>query len=392
MNPVDVIIVGGGIAGSSLAVLLGRAGVQVELFEQHHFPRDKPCAEGLMPAGVEALDRLGIEGTQAGARFRGIRYHGFGQCLTGHFPGGAGVPVWGRALRRLRLDAALFAAAGTTPGVTAREGARVEGPVVESGRVRGIQVAGQIRRARLVVAADGPRSILRRRLGLDRAARGAPRIGVRRHYRLAQGQALPDQVEIFVGGDHEIYVTPLPDQEVSVAALCDRGTVAQAAGSVVRFFERAAAAHPRLQTLLDGAIPVSELGGRIPLASGARRGTLPGLVLLGDAASALDPVTGGGMAQALISAEMLASALVRARPAGGHHPPVAFDPSDDVVEEFDRRRKALYREAAALSALVLALVRHPRIARGAFGLLRRSPGLYTHLLGAAAGTRSLSPI
>ena len=122
----------------------------------------------------------------------------------------------------------------------------------------------------------------------------------------------------------------------------------------------------------------------MPLAGGARRNTVPGLVLLGDAAAALDPVTGGGMAQALISAEMLAAALVR-RDGG-------FDPSDDVVEEFDRRRKVLYREAALLSALVLSLVQRPRIARGAFWLLGRTPALYGHLLGAAAGTRSLCPI
>jgi hypothetical protein len=100
------------------------------------------------------------------------------------------------------------------------------------------------------------------------------------------------------------------------------------------------------------------------------------------------------MAQALISAEMLARALVRPRAAAAHHDAggALFDPSDDVIDDFDRRRKVLYREAAALSALVLSLVRHPRVARGAFGLLGQWPALYTHLLGAAAGTRSISPI
>ena len=48
----DVLIAGGGIAGATLAVLLGRAGLRVEIYEERRFPREKPCGEGLMPAGV----------------------------------------------------------------------------------------------------------------------------------------------------------------------------------------------------------------------------------------------------------------------------------------------------------------------------------------------------
>ena len=40
--------------------MLGRRGLAVELFERGRFPREKPCGEGLMPAGVAALDRLGL--------------------------------------------------------------------------------------------------------------------------------------------------------------------------------------------------------------------------------------------------------------------------------------------------------------------------------------------
>jgi 2-polyprenyl-6-methoxyphenol hydroxylase-like FAD-dependent oxidoreductase len=56
----DVLISGGGVAGSTVAILLGRSGLQVELFEHCHFPREKPCGEGLMPAGVAVLNRLGL--------------------------------------------------------------------------------------------------------------------------------------------------------------------------------------------------------------------------------------------------------------------------------------------------------------------------------------------
>ena len=54
----DVLIAGGGLAGSAVAIQLGRLGVSVELFECGRFPKEKPCGEGLMPSGVATLVML----------------------------------------------------------------------------------------------------------------------------------------------------------------------------------------------------------------------------------------------------------------------------------------------------------------------------------------------
>jgi flavin-dependent dehydrogenase len=389
MGGVDVIIAGGGVAGSSLAILLGRAGVSVELYDQHRFPRDKVCAEGLMPAGVGVLGRLGLQAAAGGAPFRGIRYFGHGRQIEAQFPGGPDAPGFGLGLRRWRLDALLFEAARATPGVIATGGVKVEALVMQGSRVTGVVAGARPRRARLVVAADGPRSLLRRRLGLDPPVPRRPRIGLRAHFQLAPGQVPADHVEIFLGDAHELYVTPLGDGEVSVALLAARASCQQDEGTGPQlYFQRALAGQPRLRALLEGARPTGELGGRTPLAGRARKGVVPGLVLLGDAAAALDPVTGAGMAQALVSAELLAQALVRGDPAraGGR-----FDPSDDVLLEFDRRRQALYREAAVLAEMVLSLVKSPPLARGAFRLLHHWPALFSHLVGVAGGTRPLLP-
>jgi len=64
-----VLIAGGGLTGSALAIQVGRLGLSVELFERAHFPREKPCGEGLMPAGVAAIERLGLN-ARAGAPFQ----------------------------------------------------------------------------------------------------------------------------------------------------------------------------------------------------------------------------------------------------------------------------------------------------------------------------------
>jgi 2-polyprenyl-6-methoxyphenol hydroxylase-like FAD-dependent oxidoreductase len=89
----DVLIAGGGPAGSSLAILLARAGLCVELHDRARFPREKVCGEGLMPAGVAALGRLGV--TVEGRPFRGVRYHCGELSVEGEFPGSAGTPARG---------------------------------------------------------------------------------------------------------------------------------------------------------------------------------------------------------------------------------------------------------------------------------------------------------
>ena len=56
----NVVIAGGGLAGTAAAIQLGRLGISTELFERGSFPKEKVCGEGLMPAGVAALERLGL--------------------------------------------------------------------------------------------------------------------------------------------------------------------------------------------------------------------------------------------------------------------------------------------------------------------------------------------
>jgi flavin-dependent dehydrogenase len=365
------------VAGSALAILLGRAGLEVHLYERHRFPREKACAEGLMPAGVGVLARMGLAEAIGGAPFDGVQYHGFGMKMAATFPPARGCPPHGLGQRRLRLDALLFDTARATAGVTAHEGAAVEGPRIENDRVTGLHVDGQTVAARLVIGADGPRSPLRRKGGLEGRPRGRVRLGLRAHFRLPPGMPPPRLVDVFVGEGHEIYMTPLPGREVAVAALTeDRDGNARA--DFARWLEQ----HQALAERLDGAEQTSELAGQMPLESRARRGVRPGLALLGDAAGFIDPVTGSGMAQALLSTELLAGTIAREG---------KLDAAFDTLEDFDRRRRTLLRDTSLLTRFVLGMARRPFWARQTLRLMNAQPDLYGHLVGVAGGTRPLLP-
>ena len=312
----DVLIAGGGLAGSALAIQLGRLGVSVELFECGRFPKEKPCGEGLMPSGVATLERLGLDGSK-GAPFNGICYH-FGERIAeGRFPKGDGLPCLGRGFRRLHLDHALFELARRTPNVKVHTGALVEAPLVKDGRVVGLIVDGTPRYGDLVIGADGARSRLRHALKLDLPSH-RKRVGVCAHFRLAAGKSMPQSVNVYIGPGYELYATPLPYGELALAGLASAGALD---GRLENQFQRWWIRQPHLALTLEGAEQVGEMLAVSPVSGRARRRFLPGFILLGDAAGFTDPITGGGMTQALLAAELLCQYVVSKR-AGG--PPIGY--------------------------------------------------------------------
>jgi menaquinone-9 beta-reductase len=366
----DVLIVGGGPAGASLAILLARAGLRVELLDRARFPRDKVCGEGLMPAGVAALARCGV--AAAGHPFRGVRYHCGGVSVAGPFPDHGGTPALGLGVRRYHLDHALWQAAAATPGVQAFAGVDVREVIIEAGRAAGVRTTAGDRPATLIVAADGVHSRIRKQLGLDRPARQS-RAGLRRHFQLAAGQTPPEWVDVYLGHGSEVYVTPVGPSEVQVALLSSHGIRKDQ-------YARIVTSHPRLASLLDGAAPSSELAGMHPLSGSARQGFAPGCVLVGDAAGFIDPVTGGGITQALTSSELLAHTLA-----------ANFPPSPATLEAFERKRHYLLADYRRLTSLVLGMAGRPFLTASMVRLMRLWPALFSHAIGVSGGIRRLLP-
>jgi menaquinone-9 beta-reductase len=341
----DVIIAGAGPAGSSLAIHLARQGRTVLLLDRSSFPREKACGEGVMPAGVAALGRLGI--AVDGAPFYGVRYHHGDRMATGRFPGNG----QGMGVRRSRLDAALLDVARAERNVEVRTNTPVDALLHRGNTVIGIRADEQEFHAPLIVAADGANSNLRHKLGWD-ASRPSRRFGLRRHYR-ANAAAEP-WVDVHLTPECETYVTRLPDRELLVATLGNSRCPLP----------------PQFRDL----DPIDEPLGASPLAVRASRRFDRGIVLMGDAAGSCDPITGGGISQALLSSELLAQHLA-----------TEFPPSLETLAKFDAARERMLLGYRGLTWGVLALAARPRLFAPVVSVLKHSPTLFSRLLAVAGG-------
>ncbi|MGB3970247.1 MAG: FAD-dependent oxidoreductase, partial [Planctomycetota bacterium] len=113
MQP-DVLVIGAGPAGSTLAWRLARAGFAVTIADRAVFPRDKPCGEFLSPECAPCLAELGLHdlpGQLGAVPVPGMRLSGFGCTAHGRFrqlPDRAGHGRCGFGLRRVVLDDALL--------------------------------------------------------------------------------------------------------------------------------------------------------------------------------------------------------------------------------------------------------------------------------------------
>ncbi len=346
----DLLIVGGGPAGLATAIEARRAGLAVRVLDRARPPIDKACGEGLMPDAAARLDELGVAlGPADGYRFRGIRYLDGPLAATGDFPQGAGLGV-----RRLALHAALARRAEET-GVEL-----VWGTAVRGLRPDGVETDDGPLAARWVAGADGLHSKVRTWAGLSAPPAPRRRFGVRRHFALPPWS---DYVEVHWGPRCEAYVSPVAPDLVGIAILWSGATAG---------FDELLAHFPPLAARLAAAPPASRDRGAGPLAQRVRGVVRGRVALVGDAAGYLDAITGEGIAVALHQARALVAALV----AGD-------------LRLYAAAHRRLGRLPNAITSLVLALERRPRLRSRVLRALAAEPALFARLLGIHA--RSLPP-
>jgi len=330
----DAVVVGAGPAGATTALLLARAGASVLLVDRARFPRDKACSEYLSPATTEILERLDrdvlaeVEGA-AHAKLYGMKVVApGGAAMCGRF---RGPRSYSFALPRTTFDTMLLAAARRA-GAHVCEATTVENLVWQKGAVAGVVARscdGQrvTRTARIVVGADGLRSVVARRLG---PVRSSPPRRVAFAAHVADVAGIDGVGELHVSQRGYVGLGPVGGGVTTVALVLPLATVRKERRDVRSGFFTELEKFPGLAGRFDPRRLVRDVLVTGPFAQWSRTAAAPGggALLVGDAADFFDPFTGQGIYSAMRGAELAAACLIPAlaRGVGEPIPPAALRP------------------------------------------------------------------
>ncbi|WP_309604885.1 NAD(P)/FAD-dependent oxidoreductase [Phenylobacterium sp.] len=324
----DVIVVGGGPAGSAMGWSLAKRGVRVAILERAIFPREKVCGDFVEPAGLRILEAMGcIDALDAPSRLpitTNRVYFGPRLAYRGEIPyyeGGHGLPAHGYIVPRDQLDTVLLERAQAASATVMQGCAALD--IRRDGETMSVDVRDATRdftlRARLVIGADGVESTVAKSAGLRRTDR--------RHIGISQ-RAYVEGLEV-EGGEATIWfdedqvpgygwMFPMPGGRANVGVgmlseSCHRFDL-----SVPRAFaeslQRLRIRHPGCANARLASRPI---GGVVKMYGGIDRNHFDGGLLIGDAGSFVDPMTGEGITQgmesALIASQTVLDALEQGR-------------------------------------------------------------------------------
>ena len=370
----DVLVVGGGPAGSACAYWLAEAGWDVALVEKKVFPREKTCGDGLTPRSVRQIADMGVEGSLAGAhRYTGLRAHAFGQVLDLPWPEHPTFPSYGYVITRHDLDAIVNERA-VKAGATVWQGTEAVEPILDAGGSAapgGSQLpscvgalvkekaTGTTRpvRARYVVVADGANSRFGRALGTTRDRSQPMGMALRGYY------SSPGHDRTFIeshldirDGDGTVvpgygWIFPLGDGRVNVGVgllSTDRRWKGINTSTLMDHFVAWA---PKEWELSPATCLGPPTGGKLPmgLAVGPRIGSTT--LVVGDAAGTINPFNGEGIAYGYETGRLAAAALGEALCGAGSR----------SLEEYEVRLEEAYGLYYRVARAFIRVISRPEL-------------------------------
>ena len=381
----EIIVVGGGPAGASTAHALASSGHDVLVLDRARFPRDKVCAEYLSPQASRILALMGaLEQIERSgpAHLAGMEVRApNGRTVRGEFAAVRGFRPFrdrGLAIRRTVLDDILIRRA-VAAGARLEEGTKISDVLRSAdGKVTGVagrDASGAARdfRARIVIGADGLRSVVGRRLGLVRAARWPKRIALVAHYRNVAGIGVMG--EMHVDRDGYFGMVDVGGGVTNVAVVVPVSGAGRVVEGKAEFLEEWIAARPSIAERFVGAERIDAVRATGPFASAAKKAWAPGAALVGDAADFYDPFTGEGIYTALRGGELLAPFVAESLRPGA--------PAERALAAYDAARIEQFSGKWKIERLVGMAVAYPAMMNRMAGVLSRRKDMADLLVGVA---------
>jgi geranylgeranyl reductase family protein len=360
----DVLVIGGGPAGSAAGYWLARHGHQVTVVERKTFPREKTCGDGLTPRAVYQLGEMGLaEALTPYHRYHGLRATGMGRALELEWPSHSKFPQHGYVVRRRDLDL-MVARNAQAAGATLLEGHEAVQPILERGFVRGATVQTKEGgttdiHARYVVVADGANSRFGRALGTFRTREWPYGTAIRTYWQTPRhaepwiesaldvkdrnGNPMPGYGWIFPVGDGSVNIgvgllsTFRDFKSVNTTHLLDAY-----AHQVAERWE------------IDPGRPDAKAkSGRIPMGGSVGPNAGPSFLVIGDAAGSVNPFNGEGIDYAYETARLAADVL--------HEALASNDPT--ALQQYPRLIDAEYGEYFKVARLFARVIGRPLLMR-----------------------------
>lgn len=331
MQEADVCILGAGPGGSTTALHLANKGIASILLDKAVFPRDKVCGDALSgkvvselkridPQLVQKLDASAIQLPSWGIHFIAPNLHRISIPFKSHYNKESD-PTPGYLSRRVDFDNFLVEEVRKRPEIDFREGIEIKHFQRENNRITLLDPTGlPWLSTRLLIAANGAQSAFTRHIAGIRMEAEHHCAGLRAYYEGVEGLDEDGFIELhffrnFLPG--YFWIFPLPNGFANVGVGILTASINRRKVNLKKEMLNMIATHPQLRSRFAGARRHGDiLGYGLPL--GSRKRTISGenFMLVGDAASLIDPFSGEGISNAMISGRWAAEQAEQCLRAG----------------------------------------------------------------------------